>query len=621
MMPAEQTSAKAPKEEGQSSGIAASDSDDAEASPPQAAPVRPRSTSESYSAFMRVPEDCAAPSPPSSRWRFMRAYWTTFVVIASYLSLNFQKRYRSEEAIARIIREKNKKNARRIERTIRKLQGLFIKVGQLISIMTNFLPEEFRKELEGLQDNVPPRSFTDIEARIREEFDGKGPQDLYADFEERPIASASVGQVHRARLHDGTQVAVKVQYPGIEGIVRSDLKTLRRIFRIVGRFVHYEGLEEVYQEIKLMILEELDFTLEAQHSDSIKANFTHRDDIQFPTVVPALSTSRVLTTHFEKGVKIGDLAALDKLRVDRSELARLVVEAYCQQIFTDGLYHADPHPGNLLVRNDVDAGLSMVFLDFGAVATISPEMRRGIADLITGALTNDSPRIVNALRGMGFVAKGGDEATFERVVEYFHSYFHEQISLDSLNLQDIKFDPQKSLEKLADLRRMDISFRELTSSFHVPKEWILLERTLLLLMGLCTALDPAMNPMLVIRPYLERFVLGDDGDWSTLVVDTTRDVALSVAALPADIRKFIKTARNGDLRIRFQNLERASELMYRLGHQAMVVIVGISASAFAVVFEGRGEPDRAEICWYIAQGSGVLFLWSLLSTLGFRRRK
>lgn len=579
-----------------------------------------RSLTESYSAFQRDPEDAAAPSPPSASWRFLRAYWTTFVVISSYLSLRFQARFRSEESIARILRAKNLRNARRIERTIRRLQGLFIKVGQLISIMTNFLPAEFLKELEGLQDNVPPRSFSDIEARICEEFDGRGPGELYKSFDERPIASASVGQVHRAQLHDGTQVAVKVQYPGIEQIVHSDLKTMRRIFRIVGYFVHYEGLKDVYREIKLMILEELDFKLEALNGTLVSANFVDRDDICFPTVVEELSTSRVLTTHFERGVKIGDLRALDRLKVDRSELARMVVETYCKQIFTDGVYHADPHPGNLLVRYDRQRGLNLVFLDFGAVARISPEMRRGIADLVTGALSNDSPRIVRALRSMGFVAKGGDDALFERVVEYFHAYFQEQISLDSLNLKDIKFDPQKSLENLADLRKMDISFKELTANFHVPKEWILLERTLLLLMGLCTALDPKMNPMLVIRPYLERFVLGDDGDWSTLVVDTTKDVALSVAALPGDIRKFLKSARAGDISVRFQNLDRSSELMYRLGHQGLAVSLGIAGAAIAVVLEGRGELVRAEYAWWVAKGAGVVFLWSLWQAHALRRK-
>lgn len=581
----------------------------------------PRSLTESYSDFRRGPDECAAPSPPSASWRFLRAYWTTFIVLSSYFSLRLQARFRSEESIARLLREKNLRNARRIERTIRQLQGLFIKVGQLISIMTNFLPAEFLKELEGLQDNVPPRSFADIEARIREEFDGRGPNELFKNFDERPIASASVGQVHRAQLQDGTQVAVKVQYPGIEKIVRSDLKTMRKIFRIVGHFVHYEGLEDVYREIKLMILEELDFKLEAENCAHIEVNFEERDDICFPTVVAELSTSRVLTTHFEQGVKIGDLRALDHLKVDRSELARMVVEAYCKQIFTDGIYHADPHPGNLLVRRDATQGLSVVFLDFGAVARISPEMRRGIADLVTGALTNDSQRIVRSLRSMGFVARGGDDAVFERVVEYFHAYFQEQISLDSLNLKDIKFDPQKSLENLADLRKMDISFKELTANFHVPKEWILLERTLLLLMGLCTALDPKMNPMLVIRPYLERFVLGDDGDWSSLVMDTTKEVALSVAALPGDMRKFLKSARSGDISVRFQNLDRSAELIYHLGHQGLAVMLGIAGAGIAVVLEGRGELERAEYGWWLAKGAVLVFLWSLWQARGLRGRK
>ncbi len=606
----EQSNREAPKQVAQSLGDARENG---------VATARP--ITESYSAFARVPEEIAAPMPPSSRLRFVRAYWTTFVVITSYLSLRFQSRFRSEETIARLLREKNRRNARRIERTIRALQGLFIKVGQLISIMTNFLPAEFLKELEGLQDNVPPRSFESIAERIREEFDGKSPLDLYATFEERPIASASVGQVHKATLHDGTEVAVKVQYPGIERVVHSDLKTLRRIFSIVGRFVHYEGLNDMYREIKLMILEELDFELEAENCNNVKKNFEGRSDVCFPTIVDGLSTSRVLTTHFEHGVKIADLEALDTLNVDRSELARLVVESYCQQIFTDGIYHADPHPGNLLVRNSSKNGLSVVFLDFGAVARISPEMRRGIADLITGVITNDSQRIVKAMRGMGFVAKGGDEALFERVVEYFHAYFQEQISFDALNLKDIKFDPQKSLENLADLRRMDISFRELTANFHVPKEWILLERTLLLLMGLCTALDPSMNPMLVIRPYLERFVLGDDGDWSTLVVDTTKDVAVSVAALPGDVRKFLKQARTGDLSVRFQNLDRNTEVLYRLGQQAMLVSIGIAGAAIAIVLEGRGDFERADIAWWVTKGAGAFLAWSLITTHGLRRRQ
>jgi predicted unusual protein kinase regulating ubiquinone biosynthesis (AarF/ABC1/UbiB family) len=165
------------------------------------------------------------------------------------------------------------------------------------------------------------------------------------------------------------------------------------------------------------------------------------------------------------------------------------------------------------------------------------------------------------MKQMGFVARGANEQMFEQVIEYFHERFQENISLDSLNLKDIKFDPQKGLESVADLRKMDISLRELSENFHVPKEIIILERTLLLLMGLCTELDPTLNPMTVIRPYLERFVLGDEGDWSTFAVESAKDLVLSMAALPADIRKMVQSAREGELSVRFRRPARNDDLV------------------------------------------------------------
>lgn len=560
--------------------------------------------------------------PPARLFRFFKAYWVTFLVISSYLSVRLQARFRSDESIARLLERKHLRNARRIERAIIMLQGLYIKVGQLISIMTNFLPPEFRRELEGLQDQVPPRPYEDIEARLREEL-GRGPGELFASFDQTPIASASIGQVHLATLTDGQRVAVKVQYPGIEEIVKSDLRTLRRIFRIVSHFVSYQGLEDVYREVASMIIDELDFRLEAANVSRVARNFDDQPAICFPQVVPELSTARVLTTRFEAGVKIGDLEALEELAVDRSELARMVVETYCQQIFSDGVYHADPHPGNLLVRRGGGGAVEIVFLDFGAVAEIGPEMRAGIIELLQGALTRDTQRIVRAMKQMGFISRGADDALFDRVVEYFHERFQEHISLDSLNLADIRFDPEKSLEGLADLRKMDVSIRDLTANFYVPKEWILLERTLLLLMGLCTALDPTMNPMTVIRPYLERFVLGDEGDWSTFVLETTKDLVSNVTALPSDMRKLIGTARRGDLAVRFKDLDRSSRLFYRLGHQIIIAAIGITGAAIAVVLEGRGDLVRAEYGWWTMRVAGVALVWSWWtsrSLLSRRRR-
>jgi len=559
--------------------------------------------------------------PPPLRIRSWRAYWVTFLVIGSYLLLRLRARLHADAWAEHALRETHLRNARRIEHTICELQGLFIKVGQLISIMTNFLPEEFRRELEDLQDAVPPRPYCDIEARIVEELH-QPPTALFASIEERPIASASIGQVHLATLLDGTKVAVKVQYPDIEEVVRRDLNTLRRIFWIIGWFVPYQGLGELYREIRAIVMEELDYHAEANNAERIAANFIGRTDVAFPTVVHELSTSRVLVTHFEAGCKITDRLGVKQLGLDRTQLARQVVEIYCQQIFTDGVYHADPHPGNLIVRPGADGRPpTIVFLDFGAVAEIPGNVRQGMVELLQGALTRDTRRIVSAMKQMGFVARGANQHTFEQVIEYFHEKFQENISLDSLNLKDIKFDPQKGLESVADLRKMDISLRELSVSFHIPKEIIVLERTLLLLMGLCTELDPTLNPMTVIRPYLERFVLGDEGDWSQLLVETSKDLVMSVTALPAEIRKFMRSAHAGELQLKFKNIEAPAQLMYRLGHQFIYAAVGISGAAIAVILEGRGDDDRAMWGWWAARAAAILLVWSWWTSRSLLRKQ
>jgi predicted unusual protein kinase regulating ubiquinone biosynthesis (AarF/ABC1/UbiB family) len=487
--------------------------------------------------------------------------------------------------------------------------------------MTNFLPREFRQELEGLQDQVPPRPFKDIEQRIRDEL-GQGPRELFAEFAERPIAAASIGQVHVARLKTGEKVAVKVQYPDIEQTARADLLALRRILDIVQWVTPLQGLDGLYREVRAMILQELDFRAEAENSRRIAANFRDRGDVQFPRTVEELTTSRVLTTYWEDGIKVGDLVRLDAAGIDRRKVASMVVEAYCQQIFVDGLYHADPHPGNVLIRRpSPGAAPTIVFLDFGAVAEVSREMRDGLVQLLQGAIHRDTTRIVTAMRKMGFIPRGADDAVFDKVIDYFHQRFQEEIQLDSFSLRDVKLDPDKLFDNLADLRRMDITLRELSASFFVPKEWFLLERTLLLLMGLCTQLAPEMNPMQVIRPYLERFVLGPNQDWTAFVLSTTKELALSAVSLPGEMRRFLASAGRGELEVSFKNVEDAARLLYALGRQAIYVVLGVAATAFAVVFDGRGDPETARLCWYAAAGAGVLFLASTWFARGLRKRR
>jgi len=535
--------------------------------------------------------------------RLLTAYFVTAQVAMSYLALAVSKRFRSAEAIQRITREKHQRNARRIEAAIIRLRGLFIKVGQLISIMANFLPDEFREELRRLQDQVPPRPYGDIEARVREEL-GRGPKEVFAEFATEPVASASIGQVHVASLPSGERVAVKVQYPDIEETVRTDLRALKRIFGLLRWLMPDYGFSTIYAEIREMVLAELDFRLEAAAMQKIAANFAARPEVRLPRVMTAFSTGRVLTTEWIEGTNVGDVGRLDSAHIDRRQTARICVEAYCQQIFVDGLYHADPHPGNLLVQAPVVAGAppTIVFLDFGATAKVSEAMRRGMLAFLQGAITRDTTRIVGAMKDMGFISRRADPEVFDRVVEYFHDKMRAQLSIEGWSLKDFRFDPEQSLSSLLDLRELNVSLADLRDAFHIPKEWILLERTLLLLLGVCTTLDPEMNPAQVIFPYLERFLLGEKKQWSELVVESSREMALSALSLPGELQRLVDRAVRGDLEIKFRNLESNARLLYHGGQQLLWGMLTGTASVLAVVFDGRGQA-RARTA---SVGAGVL---------------
>jgi predicted unusual protein kinase regulating ubiquinone biosynthesis (AarF/ABC1/UbiB family) len=574
----------------------------------------------------------SAPAPASDQrasvyrrpWRrLFKAYFVTTQVVVSYFFLALRQRFHSGEGQAQLLAEAHKRNARRVELAIVQLQGLFIKVGQLISIMANFLPEAFRRELQGLQDNVPPRPYQDIEARLREEFGGRSPDEVFAEFARQPVASASIGQVHLGRLRTGEAVAVKVQYPDIDVIVRTDLRALKRIFAVLRWFMPDWGFETIYAEIREMVMAELDYRQEADAIRTISGNFKGRRDVLFPRVMAEHSTARVLTTEWMSGIKVADLDRLAAQGIDRKKAARLCVEAYCQQIFVDGVYHADPHPGNILLRpGGADTpGLAMVFLDFGATAQVSQSMRKGLVSFLQGAMTRDTARIVSAMKEMGFISRRANPEVFDRVVEHFHEQFRAQIRFDGFSLKDIRLDAGDQLSSLLDLRSLNVSLADLRDAFHVPKEWVLLERTLLLLLGVCTTLDPEMNPVGVIQPYVDRFLLGEKKEWTEAVLEASREATLSALALPGEIGRFLKLATRGDLEMRVRNLEEGVRVVYTVGQQLLWGALAVSSVGFAVVFDGRNQPGAQTWAEAAAGIFGGLFVLSLLRGRRLMRKR
>ena len=518
----------------------------------------------------------------SSSWRQRKAYWTALVIMLSYTKLYLLAKIFGQRYYQSRIINLHLKNANRTKAAILQLEGLFIKVGQLLSILTNFLPEAFHEPLEGLQDQIPARPFSEIQQRIQKEF-GKNPKELFRSFAESPIAAASIGQAHRAELSDGTQVVVKVQHANIEKVAEVDLKIIKQLTRLSSWFFNINGMEHAYTQVRKMIEEELDFKREAEAMEVIRKNLAEEQGLAIPQIFPEYCTGRVLTTAFRDGVKISNVTQLTAWKLDRRELAERLVHAYCQMVFKDGFYHADPHPGNILIEEDG----TIVLLDFGAVATLTQETRTGLLQLIEGAAKNDSDKIITSLKDMGFIAKGIEaEKMAERIIDAFRNFLQNEIQFEGLNFKDIKVNPfETSLYNLF----TEVGLSNITSAVQVPKDYILLNRMVTLLLGICNTLDSQMNPLKVVRPYFQEFILGEQGDIVKFVTDLLQRTFGDLFSIPGEFRKLLTKANKGKLEIQIAGEEERNRVLYLLGQQLIYSLLLIASGTFAWLFHQAAE--------------------------------
>ena len=306
----------------------------------------------------------------------------------------------------------HRRAAHHILQTATQLQGLLIKVGQLIGTRADVFPDEYIEVLSQLHDTVPPRPY-DVIRRVIEGELGAPVEEVFAQLSPTPIASASLAQVHRGRLHDGREVAVKVQYPEIEAIVQVDLRNIRLLGRIANRLLRRFDLTPILDELSANAPLELDFVHEGQNAEETARNFAGRDDIIVPRVYWEHTTRRVLVMEFVDGIKITDLRALDAAAIDRQAVARLLVESYAEQIFSHGFFHADPHPGNLFVQ----PGPRLVIVDFGLAKRLSPGFLQGFVKLTSALMTRDGAALAQAFRDLGFQTRHADDAVLEALGE------------------------------------------------------------------------------------------------------------------------------------------------------------------------------------------------------------
>lgn len=540
----------------------------------------------------------------SATWRFRRAYRTAFIVLFSYLWLGLLKRFLSKKQYETRLMALHVRNAERVKTAILELKGLFIKIGQLLSVMGNYLPEQFQKPLESLQDKIPARPMKEVEARLVGAF-GKGPNELFARFDEEPLASASIGQAHRAQLYDGTEVVVKVQHTNIEEMARVDLEIMRQLVKIHNWFYDIKGFDFVYSQVRQMIEDELDFTKEAAAMQRIGEHLRSEKLLEVPKVHVDFSTGRVLTTTWHDGVKIADLAQIDAWGLDRRDLATRLLSAYCHMLFQNGFYHADPHPGNILVKKDG----TIVLLDFGAVAELSDSFRKGIPRLIEAAVKNDTNAMIDAARQLGFIAKGQEASEMaERMIDALRNFLQNEVQMDGLNLKEIKVNPlNNSLTDLID----EVGLSSIAGTVQVPKDWVLLNRTITLLLGICSTLDASLNPLDVVRPYARDFVLGEKESLATVVKGILKRTVTTTLGLPDELHRVLLKVEKGKLETRTPDIREAAKLLYQSGQQFVLTILGIASAYFGWLFYEKGEVVGVKWGFGLAAFFVLLFFRSL----------
>jgi aarF domain-containing kinase len=381
----------------------------------------------------------------------------------------------------------HRQSAESIYRTAVDLQGLVLKSCQYVGARADLMPAEWVEVLSRLQDRVPPRGLATVRRVVEAEL-GRPLEAVFREFASRPVASASLAQVHEAVLRDGRRVAVKVQYPEVAELVRSDLANLRALFRAIDWLESDFDLVPLVDEFGRHVPRELDFLAEARNAERIAAMFAGRDDLRVPRVERELSTRRVLVLEFVEGVKISDRAALDAAGVDRDRLLRSLLEAWCEQVLVHGFFQADPHPGNLLVEPESGR---LVLLDFGLAKELPPRFRADVLRFAVALLGRDAEAMADALAELGFETRDGTRSSLVDFAEMALALLRDLAEARSGGPQRL----ERIGEELAEQARRNPVVR-------IPSHVVLLGRALGLLSGVVRSLETRLDPLAVVLPYV-----------------------------------------------------------------------------------------------------------------------
>jgi predicted unusual protein kinase regulating ubiquinone biosynthesis (AarF/ABC1/UbiB family) len=521
--------------------------------------------------------------------RFVRGVFLFLRILVSYKLLALRNTVASPVLRKERLRQLHARNAVMLREQMIEMSGVLIKIGQFLSSRVDILPEEYTTELSKLQDHVPPANVSKIMERVIAEIGP--PEKIFSSFDETPIASASLGQVHRAYLKNGDCIAVKVQYPGIEEVIAADISTLRFVIKILKVFYRHINLDVIYSEFSRIIHEELDYLQEGRNAEAFAKNFVGDPKIRIPTVYWQFTTSKVLTLEFLEGAKITDFEEIDAQGISRKEVARALAEAYCQMFFTDGLFHGDPHPGNIFVR----PGPEIVLVDFGMVDHIPASKKAALRRAFSGIVDRDALGLVRSLVDMGLIPLTNDIQPFVQFVDRILEKYRD-ISPSEFKSMDIEELGKDIME----------AFR-LSTSIQIPNDFILFSRVVGMLNGLGSQLDPENNIIEIATPFAKRFILSDEMSVSGMLrhAGTT---GRSLSKLPKLLTDFLVTTGRGETRMEItsREIEREIKALSRMIKGLIIAFLAAGAGLAAVLL--RINHFDAESAW-LAAFCGILLLW------------
>ncbi|BFI25413.1 aarF domain-containing kinase [Marchantia polymorpha subsp. ruderalis] len=526
---------------------------------------------------------------PGGRWNRFKTYstiqrtleiWGFVVAFLFKWWLNNQKFMYRGGKTEEEVKKKRRALAKWLKEGLLRLGPTFIKIGQQFSTRVDILPQEYVDQLAELQDQVPPFDSETALKIVEEEL---GPVDqVFERFDRDPIAAASLGQVHRARLR-GEEVVVKVQRPGLKDLFDIDLKNLRVIAENLQKIdPKSDGAKRdwvaIYDECAAVLYEEIDYCKEAENSQLFANNFKDLDYVKVPRIYWELTTPQVLTMEYVPGIKINRIAALDQLGVDRQRLARYAVESYLEQILRHGFFHADPHPGNIAV-DDTNGG-RLIFYDFGMMGSISPNIREGLLEAFYGVYEKDPDKVLQAMVQMGVLVPTGDMTAIRRTAQFFLNSFEERLAAQRKEKEErekderdiaLGFKPQLTKAEREEKKKLrlaaigeDLLSIAVDQPFRFPATFTFVVRAFSVLDGIGKGLDPRFDISEIAKPYALELLKFREAGVEVVLKDFRKRWDRQARAFANVFRQadrvekiadVIQRLEQGDLKLRVRTLE------------------------------------------------------------------